>query len=71
MQKDIIVNLSEKNFLKASYGKYIIYDRKWLLEHLDSEYEMLKQIRDNKEFKPFSVKEFDEFVKTLCINDDE
>ena len=36
--------LAKETILKAGagHGKYVIYNRKWLFEHLDEEYKLLK-----------------------------
>lgn len=57
--------LQEEVFLKTSVGKYIIYDRKWLLEHLEDEFELLKWVRDSVEPQPFNIKDLDNYLKNL------
>lgn len=57
----------------AGYGKYVIYDREWLYEHLDEEFKLLKE---TKEMKPtgFSKEDFEKWMKKideLAIDDDE
>lgn len=60
--------LRDKNILKSSVGDYVVYNRKWLLKHLDEEYETLKMVRDSKECKPFSREEFERWMKEGKIN---
>ena len=55
--------LQEEVFLKTSAGKYVIYDRKWLLEHLEEEFELLKWVRDSVELQPFDIKDLDNYLK--------
>ena len=53
--------LTEETFLKnvgAGHGKYVIYNREWLFEHLEEEFELLKDTRENRPLKPFSREEF-------------
>lgn len=54
--------LHDSTIIKSSIGDYMVYNRKWLLKHLDNEYELLKCARDNP-VKPFSREEFEEWMK--------
>lgn len=68
---DIDVALTNESFLKRVSGDYIIYNRKWLLEHLDEEYESLKIVRDSKPIKPFSLEDFKNWMEQQKILGDE
>ena len=59
--------LRDKTIIKSSIGDYVVYNRKWLLRHLDDEYELLKGVRDNP-VKPFSREEFERWMKEGEIN---
>lgn len=66
---DIDLALKNQTFVKRSSGDYIIYNRKWLLEHLDEEYESLKTVRDSKPIKPFSLEDFENWMKQKPADD--
>lgn len=38
-----------KHALKCSTGNWIIYDRNWLLDHLDSEFTVLRSAKEYKD----------------------
>lgn len=38
----------DKPFLKMRYGKYVVYDKKWLVNHLQTEWSILQ----GKEYQP-------------------
>lgn len=57
--------LQEEEFLKSSMGRYVIYDRQWLLKHLDEEYETLKMVRDSKGCAPLTKEDIDNFLEEM------
>lgn len=48
--------------VKFSSKKYICYDRKWLYDHLDEEFDLLKRCKD---MQPISQKEIREFMEQV------
>lgn len=68
--------LRDETIIKSQVGNYIIYNRKWLLKHLDEEYDLLKGARDNPgiPITSFTKEDFANWMKQidkLTINDDE
>ncbi len=57
--------LQEEDFVKCSMGKFVIYDRKWLLKHLDEEYESLKIVRDGDSLEPLTKEDIDRIFKEM------
>ena len=60
--------LRDSSIIKSSVGDYIVYNRKWLLKHLDEEYELLTGARDSN-CKPFSREDFERWMKEGKIDE--
>ena len=56
--------LKKEVFLKttAANGRYVIYDRQWLLNHLEEEFELLKNVKQTTA-TPFTKEDFEQWMK--------
>ena len=71
----IIIDLLQKeNFLKTvtpGEKAYVIYDREWLFEHLEEEFELLKSVKDTASpIKTFTKEDFENWMKESMANKD-
>lgn len=73
MNQQIDILLAKESFIKmsgAGHGKYIIYNREWLFEHLEEEFEFLKQVKKTRP-KTFTREDFEAWMEKLTVDDDE
>lgn len=49
MNKELNILMQKGGCLKVSGTNYLLYNREWLYEHLDFEYEQLKKLAERKE----------------------
>lgn len=48
---EIARQCKEAGIVKAVSGDYVIYKRKWLYEHIEQEYVLIKSVKDFKPIK--------------------
>lgn len=75
MNQQIDILLAKESFIKmsgAGHGKYIIYNREWLFEHLEEEFEFLKQVKKhNQRHLQEKILKIEDWMEKLTIEDDE
>lgn len=49
MNKELNILMQKGGCLKVSGTNYLLYNREWLYEHLDFEYERLKKLAERKD----------------------
>ena len=69
----VIAKLLQKEvFLKATVpnSNYVIYDKRWLLDHLEEEFKLLKDIK-NTPIKTFTKEDFASWMEKTKIENKE
>ena len=61
--------LHDSTIIKSSIGDYVVYNRKWLMKHLEEEYELLKGAKAMGDLKPFSREDFERWMKEEKTNE--
>lgn len=65
-----IMEYNNKEYVKRNTGKYISYNRKWLYDNLDSEFKLLKNVRDNYNPDKVNVEELLQQCREIINLDD-
>ena len=48
---ELAKKMQDEEIVKASCGKYVIYRRDWLYEHIEQEYVLIKSAKEMKPIK--------------------